>query len=255
PDMHSFLLAAVNLERAWLHRHASRNVSPRGRCFPFHDISTHLKVLDMCAKAIPHIVLPPSLCSPTLWHPNISHSNLLIAPTGPAEIRGLVDWQNSIIAPYCMQAGFPEAFIYEGGLIDIPEGRVTPKLPSYVSTLSPEEQEVYHVHLKLAMRQKAYEQKVVEENLGRAITFLLPFSAQVGFSPSQVVRSWSNSVVPLRDSLVDVREEWKAVGSENVQCPISFTDEELRAHEREVQQCLRYEQSITSLDEDLGCEK
>ncbi|THH03531.1 hypothetical protein EW146_g10425 [Bondarzewia mesenterica] len=208
----------------------------------------------MCAKAIPHIAYPPTLCFPTLWHPNINHSNLLIAPTGPAEIGGLVDWQSSIIAPYCMQAGFPEAFIYTGGLIDIPEGQVTPKLPSHVSTLSPEEQEVYRVHLKLAMRQKAYQQKIVEENLGRSIIFLLPFGAQLGSLPVQVIRSWSDGVVPLRQSLVDLRKEWESVVSENVQCPISFTDEELRAHEQEVQQCLKYEGSIMSLTEDLGCE-
>ena len=134
--MGSFLLAAVDSERTWIRHHASQNIASKLRRSPFYNADAHLELLDMLALAIPHIIPPLLLSSPTLWHADISHSNLIVAETGPAEIQGLIDWQHSIIAPYCMQATFPSIFIYDGDLIDIPKGRVAPKLPSHVSTLT-----------------------------------------------------------------------------------------------------------------------
>ena len=162
--MCSFLLAAVNSERTWFYHHASQNTAARFRRLPFYNAVAHLELLDMLALATPHIIQPFILSSPTLSHADISHSNLFVAETGPAEVRGLIDWQHSIIAPYCMQASFPSIFTSDGGLIDIPVGRVLPELPSHVLTLTPDQQELYRLHLKLAMRHKAYEQKIVKEN-------------------------------------------------------------------------------------------
>lgn len=129
PDMGSFLLA-VNSERTWIMHHASQHLSSQCRRFPFHNPATHLKLLDMLALVIPHIIPPPILSTPTLWHADLSHSSLLVAEEGPAEVRGLIDWQHSTIAPYCMQAAFPSLFTYDGGLVDIPNGRGPPKLPA-----------------------------------------------------------------------------------------------------------------------------
>ncbi|KIM74127.1 hypothetical protein PILCRDRAFT_92748 [Piloderma croceum F 1598] len=117
----------------------------------------------------PYIIPPSPLSNPTIWHPDISHSNLLVAETGPAEVQGFIDWQHTVIAPYCMQATFTSIFTYDGGLIDIPNGRVVPQLPSRVSTLSAEQQDICRLHLKFAMRHKAYEQKIVEESKRRQV--------------------------------------------------------------------------------------
>ena len=119
--MSSFLLAAVDSERTCN--------SSQCRRFPFYNATSHLKLLDMVALAIPNIIAPFELSIPTPWHADISHSNRFVAETGPANVQGLIDWQHSIIAPYCTQATFPPIFTYDGGLIDIPTGRVPPKLP------------------------------------------------------------------------------------------------------------------------------
>jgi aminoglycoside phosphotransferase (APT) family kinase protein len=103
--MRSFL-AAVHSEHTWILRHATRAQSSRCR-LPFYSATAHLKLLNMLALAIPHIIPPITLSSPTLWHADISHSNVFVAETGPAEIQGLIDWQHSTVAPYCMKATFP----------------------------------------------------------------------------------------------------------------------------------------------------
>ena len=200
--MGSFLLAAVDSERTWIRHHASQNITSKLRRSPFYNADAHLELLDMLALAIPHIIPPLLLSSPTLWHADISHSNLIVAETGPAEIQGLIDWQHSIIAPYCMQATFPSIFIYDGDLIDIPKGRVAPKLPSHVSTLTPDQQAPYRLHLKLAMRHKAYEQKIVTENERRMIACAMPFSGELALLPYHVLRTWSDSLIPLRKALM-----------------------------------------------------
>jgi hypothetical protein len=251
--MGSFLLAAVDSERTWIRHHASQNTTSRFRRFPFYNAVAHLELLDVLALAIPHIIPPLVLSSPTLWHADISHSNLFVAETGPAVVQGLIDWQHSIIAPYCMQATFPSIFTYDGGLIDIPVGRVAPKLPSHVSTLNPDQQVPYLLHLKLAMRHKAYEQKIVTENERRMIACAMPFSTELALLPYHVLRSWSDSLVPLRKALLHLRDVWDTYAHEGTQCPIRFTDDEVQKHEQELQRYTKYQESITSLDNDLGC--
>lgn len=251
--MGSFLLAAVSLERTWITHHASRHSSPQCRRFPFYKPATHVKLLDMLARAIPHIIPPHILSSPTLWHADLSHSNLLVAEEGPAEVRGLIDWQHSIIAPYCMQATFPSLFTYDGGLIDIPNGRVPPKLPSHISELSAEQQELYRVHLKLAMRHKAYEQKIVKENERRTIACAMPFGAELALLPYNVLRSWSDSLVSLQQALLNLRNIWDIFAHEDTQCPIRFTNDEVLDHKQEFERYTKYQTSLTSLDNDLGC--
>src|SRR3979490_35885 len=137
----------------------------------------------MLSQAIPPISLPATLLSPTLWHPDMSHSNLFIAETGPTEVQGLIDWQHSGIAPYCMHAQFPSLFTSEGGLIDIPQGRVVPKLPDHVSTLSSNQQEIYRLHLKLAIRHKVYEQEIVTENERRLFECGMPLGTELVLLP------------------------------------------------------------------------
>ena len=250
--MTSFLLAAVDSERNWILRHAVQ-ATPSRRRLPCYNATAHLELLNMLALAIPYIIPPLALSTPTLWHADTSHSNLFVAETGPAEVQGLIDWQHSIVAPYCMQAGFPTIFTYDGGLIDIPNGRVTPKLPSHVSTLRPDEQEPYRLHLKLAMRHKVYEQKIVTENQRRMIVCAMPFGAQLALLPYQVLRSWSDSLVPLRQALIRLRDVWEVFAHEGSPCPIQFTDDELRNHEQEFVRYTKYQESITSLDDHIGC--
>lgn len=197
--MHSFLLAAVDLECTWLHHHASQNIFPQCH-FLSYDKSAHLKLLDMFTLAIPHIIPPSILGMPTIWHPDISHSNLLVAQTGLAKVQGLINWQHSLIALYCMQATFPTIFIYDDGLINILQGQVPPKLPSHVSPLNPNE----HLHLKLAMRHKVYEQRIMEKNQRRVIACAMPFSPELALLPYHVIRSWSDSLIPLQKALLEL---------------------------------------------------
>jgi hypothetical protein len=248
--MDSFLLAAVGSQCTWMCRHASEATSSQCRRYPFYNATAHLELL--LALAIPHIIQRFPLSNPTLWHANISHSNLFAAETGFAEVQGLIDWQHSMIAPYCMQAAFPPIFTYDSGLIDILAGRVAPKLPSHMVTVSPDKQVPYRLHLKPAMKHNVYEQKIMTESQRWMIVCAMPFGAELALSPYHFLRSWGDSLVPLR-TLLRLQGIWEIFAHEGTQCPIHFTDDEVRKHKQELHRYTTYQESITSSDDDLGC--
>jgi hypothetical protein len=103
------------------------------------------------------------------------------------------------------------------------------------------------------MRHKAYEQKIVTENERRMIVCAMPFGAELALLPYHVLRSWSDSLVPLRKALLHLRDVWQIFAHEGSRCPIQFTDNELQNHEQELRRYNKYQESITSLDDDLGC--
>lgn len=86
------------------------------------------------------------------------------------------------------------------------------KLPDHVSTLNLNQQEIYRLHLKLAMRHKVYEQKFVKENERRLFVCGMAFDAELAFLPFHIVRTWSDSLVPLRKALLDLQAGWKDIG-------------------------------------------
>ena len=85
------------------------------------------------------------------------------------------------------------------------------------------------------------------------IVCAMPFSGELALLPYHVLRSWSDSLVPLRKALLDLRDVWDSFAHEGTQCLIRFTDDEVQKHEQELQQYTKYQESIASLDNDLGC--
>ena len=91
------------------------------------------------------------------------------------------------------------------------------------------------------------------ENERRMIACAMPFSGELALLPYHVLRSWSDSLVPLRKALLDLRDVWDSFAHEGTQCPIRFTDDEVQKHEQELQRYTKYQECIASLDNDLGC--
>lgn len=54
----------------------------------------------------PHLIPPDSRNVPTLRHPDLSPSNILLAP-GSTKIISVLDWQDAAIFPRVLQVGYP----------------------------------------------------------------------------------------------------------------------------------------------------
>jgi len=55
---------------------------------------------------VPHLApKPPELHLPTIRHPDLSPSNILVDDSG--DITGIIDWQHTTILPLFLQAKIP----------------------------------------------------------------------------------------------------------------------------------------------------
>lgn len=252
--MSSFLLAAVELEREWIVQQAAGKNSVYYRRDVSYHVSAHMRLLDMCAQAIPHICVPSEILTPTLWHPDISLANLYVSETGLANLTGVIDWQHAIIAPYCMQARYPTMMGYEGERITVPSGMVAPKLPENFPSLSPMEQEACRVDLKLAFRHKFYESLILQHNPRRLLANIMPFGSSLDMFAWHVLRLWSDGVAPLRNVLIDLQVNWNDVSADGVTCPIEFSEKEIEEHNVEYSRHTKYIQSTDALNKFLECE-
>lgn len=72
-------------------------------------------------------ILPPEPCrTPVLWHKDLHLDNIFVHPERHTEIVGLIDWQNTHVAPLFDQVTHPAFFDYKGPRV---EGLTTPRLP------------------------------------------------------------------------------------------------------------------------------
>lgn len=235
-DAPSYFLAAARNERQFLLQHA-HFPEPQYRREPFSPLDTHLRLLDMYEKAIPH-VLPrdAALIAPTLKHPDLTLSNVFVSESGPAHFTGVIDWQHASILPFITYPITPDLIEYCGKLIYMdPEALFPGPLPANLDALDVGEQERYRVEHRLAMREKMFQ--ILRQRVPRVDAALAhPLCNELVRLPVHAMRTWADSVLELRQTLITMREWWDEVAP-GTTCPISFTADELAEHE---QQCARF---------------
>lgn len=235
PDFGSYVQAIIDRERQWLKTYAQ----PRSRDDPLflsdveNNPDTHLRLLDCLESIIPYFNFPPSFMELKLSHPDLHPSNVLVTPNGYPEITGIIDWQHAIILPYFIQAVFPPAFLYQGGLINIKEDGEQEMMPDSVSEEPPEVQAKYQHHLQLAARHKLF-QKMVRENdrrLGRLHVMGSPIQKAFLGLLQCASRSWTDGAYGIRGQLMELYYDWNIIAGPGVPYPISFSEEEMEVHD------------------------
>jgi hypothetical protein len=200
-----------------------------------------VSLLHRCLALIPSVIPPDDICYPILWHPDLSLSNILVAPAGPANILGLIDWQGTCITPYFMQANFPPAFAYTAGLIEMPPGPL-PILPAGIEQRDEAEQNTLRLHYRLALRHKKYEY-MMSKDAQRTAACSGPNLLELSMFPYYVVRLSSDGAPPLRQALMEMASRF-----ENHTSPILFTPEEIELHDKEFAGHTSYQMSVEALN-------
>jgi aminoglycoside phosphotransferase (APT) family kinase protein len=78
------------------------------------DRALKLSVCRDYLKVVDHI-LPTDACQiPILWHKDLHLDNIFVNPEKPTEIVGLIDWQNSYVAPLFDQVSHPAFWTIRG---------------------------------------------------------------------------------------------------------------------------------------------
>ncbi|KAF5353961.1 hypothetical protein D9756_007032 [Leucocoprinus leucothites] len=249
PDTLSYFTAAAKNEQILIAQQSQKPTHYRRK--PTHDFPTHSKLLSMYIDAAPHFLpTDDDLCAPTLWHPDLHLNNTFASSSGPGEIQSIIDWQHATVLPFFMSMSVPPALIYEGDKIDIHQP--IPQLPANFEELTPDDQAVCRLELRLAYRQKWYQFRVSGDSR-RKRGCSLPHLESLMMLPTYVTRAWADGILDLREALDQVRANWTTIAGPGVPCPIEFGSEEMMEHKKQMEAFQRYKAVIALMNSRLQC--
>ncbi|CDO69113.1 hypothetical protein BN946_scf185042.g15 [Trametes cinnabarina] len=257
PDMQSMIRSAANFQLRALDTGAIDLASSKVRSTP-SDIPLLRRMLHMCIRIAPFVVpSDPALTAPTLNHPDLSLTNLIVPPDGPATIRHSIDWQGATVSPFCMQVSLPPAVAYTADVIQLPRDGSEPSLPPDFDARTPEEQEHIRLHLRYANRHNWYVIFAYAVHAGRAAVWSLPHGSSLAGLVTCITRCVADGPVNLQRILIEFQRIWPAIAADqpgSTPCPIDFTPEEIASHDQEVQRWEEYERNVAQLCEEIGCQ-
>ena len=144
------------------------------------------------------------------------------------EITSVIDWQHTVITPLLLAAGHPRLF--ENPDVEPPETLEPPKPPEGYDLLDPQMKS--EVDELLRRRHLYYLYRVFNgaknkpHLYGCADPLLLPRQHLIDYAG----RQWSGNLMTLRGALMRIREYWPLLPTDAKECPIDFTETELKQH-------------------------
>ncbi|PWY86431.1 hypothetical protein BO94DRAFT_556904 [Aspergillus sclerotioniger CBS 115572] len=164
-----------------------------------------------------------------IWHTDLHLGNIYVSSDDPTKIEGVIDWQSAQAAPLFIQAQFPEFLRPPKGYSP---GTEVPTLPDNFDELDPDEKERATQEQTLAAQSKYYEMSCLVYN--KSVYDAMKLDRQL-WEPFTCCQLFSNgSMVPLRNSLIRISQDWKQLGLPG-SCPFEFTEEDLGRHSDQVQ--------------------
>ncbi|KAL4802390.1 kinase-like domain-containing protein [Aspergillus unguis] len=215
------------------------------------SVSKKLSALEKYLKVAPH-VLPEnkSTHDSVLWHGDLHSQNIFVDPVNPSRIVGIIDWQSVSACPLFMQVGRPAFLDYNG---PVPEDLGKVPLPPNFDCMDPEEQRAAKALHRAQTLHNLYLVRCLQANetVFQAIQGQNTLRHQVSVVPGLVLMDYE----PLLNSLLrDVEKEWERISGE-AQCPLQFSDEEIRQQEQDGELWARGVELMNVFAEDTGCFK
>ncbi|KAI9691729.1 MAG: hypothetical protein M1822_007801 [Bathelium mastoideum] len=219
-------------EMAWIQRFAKPRMN-YFRSLEDPEIPEHaLELLAKYERVAPVLVpsVNDSATANVLWHPDLHLDNVFVNPAS-YEITAIVDWQSAMVAPLFYQSGVHRAFRHYKS---VHEGWYVPDKPENFDALPPDEQKRVDWELESETIHKYYELQTMKR-APRHWEYLQQPMIPVLRKPVWLVTGvWENNdLFFLRDSLIALFTKWSEIFDEDVQCPITFSAEELERHARE----------------------
>ncbi|KAI9726659.1 MAG: hypothetical protein M1834_008972 [Cirrosporium novae-zelandiae] len=192
-------------------------------------------------KVAPHLVPEAEqLNVPTIRHPDLSPSNILISESG--DITGIIDWQHATILPLFLQAKIPEHFQNYGD--DDSENFRRPKLAENFTTMTSSDKEaemelyrrrqVHYFYLDHTSKlNKAHFQAIGKRDL--VLRNQLYDAAD---------RPWEGDNTSLQAQLIKTMAQWSDICSSEDNLPIHYSP-------TEVKECLDRDAKQKNIDEQM----
>ncbi|GAB1206445.1 hypothetical protein APSETT445_005133 [Aspergillus pseudonomiae] len=208
PAEYSTASEAASLEYGLTHAQHSTLV-PRGP--HFGGRVEHIHILETAMKIIPKLVSYSNIqrfSRPTLWHGDLHLGNIFVCNKDPTRIVGIIDWQFVSIMPAFMQVQWP-SFISPPENYEI--GIVKPDLPPNFDEMDSDEKAYAITERDQALLSKCYEAALAKYHVESYLALTQVDSvSRDSFSLTQ--NTWKHGIIPLRDSLVQISENWRQIG-------------------------------------------
>jgi hypothetical protein len=199
--------------------------------------SEYMDLIEKYLLLVPHITQYNSdsadLLQPTLWHSDLHLYNIYV-DLNTETITDIIDWQHTTVAPLILQAKVPRMIQHPNPL---PLGWVMPEKPEGYESLPEKERLKADKLFESALCQKYYEVLTAKRSprhyaaIRHNDTWKPPLVQPIRAIPG----AWrSREVFRLRASLMAVADHWLDLNSA-VDCPISFTEEEKKLHNEEME--------------------
>ncbi|EFI27472.1 protein kinase subdomain-containing protein PKL/CAK/Fmp29 [Coprinopsis cinerea okayama7 len=243
-DIGDMLIAAVNLEKSAIAKYR-RNPSILKK-----TETTSLEELDVLEGLLEKVVtLAPSLALALSNIPDFINFNVAVhADLGPNNAMvpadngtntlsrfdqfTYIDWQGTSILPFPFHCHIPELVQYNGDIIKVPDEYINQiPIPEGLDQLPEDQREYIMAHHRLATRELAFKNAMLDNFHPWAAAnahCLFPYITQL---PDRVLRGVTHGPILLRECLMRISSEWDEEQCDGP-CPISFTEDEIAAHDR-----------------------
>lgn len=209
--------------------------------------SEHTSLLSQFLQLAPHLIRPGSYSAPTIRHPDLSLSNILLAP-GSSKIISIIDWQDATILPRFMQAGYPAFCEHDASQ---PQSLEIPSLPDDFDKMSIDEQRKIKAIFRLEEANLYYTAATGVHNEEHMNVLKTPHLGMQQYLLRQTGYPWDADVINLRAALVGITTPsvWSKISS--AACPVVFSEEEREAAIAESQEWNESEQLLSRVREHL----
>ncbi|KAL4808109.1 kinase-like domain-containing protein [Aspergillus unguis] len=244
------ITSAARREMAVIQHHAKPQPRQTFLLPTTHDIhpSEHISLLCQFLQLAPHLLPPGPTSAPTLRHPDLSLGNILLAP-GSTKIINIIDWQDAMISPRFIQAGYPVFCEHD---FSRPQSLQIPSLPDNFNEMSLDEQRQSRAVFRLEEANLYYTAATGVHNTQHMDVLRLPHLGMLQYLLRQTGYPWDADVINLRAALVGITTPgvWRKLSS--ARCPVMFSDEERETAIAEAQEWNESEQLLARVREHLN---
>lgn len=211
----------------------NRPLRPEGIIAPGNYLPDHTLKLSVCRdflKVADRLLPRESSRIPVLWHKDLHLDNIFVNPEKPTEIVGLIDWQNTHVAPLFDQVSHPSFLDFKGPRVS---GLQVPCLPENFEELDDEAKKQARKLLVDQSLHKYYDTFTAAMNLPayQALDFQDTLQGEIIALIGMVLNDGEPAIQGL---LMKLPVVWDHI--DNSPCPLKYSSEEIeRQQELEIQ--------------------
>ncbi|PPQ80298.1 hypothetical protein CVT26_008826 [Gymnopilus dilepis] len=237
PDLQSVLMGTAEMQlRALRWKKDYNPLFNKSTPDDFDFLSAPLKTTDIIASDL--VPQNETFLRPVLQHPNLSRGNIIVphdsaSISGP-DIKGIVDWQGAVIAPFFVQAAEAPAFTTDG------PNRMTGDWADPlcfeeedIRSNPQEEHERLRMNLMVSRRDTYYTLNVWAKAEARREALLCsPGLPEIAKLYRSLPRAIADGPASLRCVLFSIKQKWDSFNPSKP-CPINMPDEDQEMSEAE----------------------